>query len=72
MTITHRARTSEDGILRLEVPTGRANEEVLVSIDAVAPDPACLMKLEELFGSITDPTFVRPEQPPMQLRPGLD
>jgi len=66
--------------LRLEVPVGRPGVQVKVSIEAVEssdrsdtpPDPKHVELIRRLFGSIDDPTFRRPDQPPAETRVEFD
>jgi len=67
-----RSRVGADGVLTLNVPVGisEANREVRITVEAVEPSSAkpalsgeqWKQFIEETAGSITDPTFKRPEQ----------
>ena len=65
-----------DGTLRLDVPIGaeNANQPVRVMIEA-ARKPMARAKWEafvrSMDGSIMDPTFERPAQPPLEVREPL-
>ena len=65
------SRVGPDGVLTLTVPVGlaEANREVRVIVEPLQNGPARLQSqeqrrqvLRELAGSITDPSFERPEQ----------
>lgn len=61
-----------DGVLKLSVPVGMdaANREVRITVESLEDDEstsnmseeAWRQLVKEMAGSITDPTFVRPEQ----------
>ena len=62
------SRVGTDGVLQLDVPIGvaDADREVEVTIEPVGPSPMTPEEWREFVlstaGSITDPSFVRPEQ----------
>jgi hypothetical protein len=74
--IVLQSRTGPDGTLHLDVPLGpeQAGREVQVVIE---PVPKRLAQAEwatwvqAMAGSITDPTFERPLQPPLEERESL-
>ena len=74
--IVLQSRTGPDGTLHLDVPLGpeQAGREVQVVIE---PVPQCMTETEwadwvqSMAGSITDPTFERPPQLPLEDREPL-
>jgi hypothetical protein len=66
------SRVGEDGVLTLRVPLGKddANRSVRVTVETAEAGPAAPILDPEAWarfvadraGSISDPTFVRPEQ----------
>lgn len=70
------SRTGPDGTLRLEVPLGpdRANQTVRVVIEPTRKpmtQEEWTAVVQSLAGSITDPTFERPPQLPLEERDPL-
>jgi hypothetical protein len=69
-------RTGPDGTLHLDVPLGldRANLPVRVVIESPQPTMSAeewMVFVQSLAGSITDPTFERPPQLPLETREPL-
>ncbi|MBX9679381.1 MAG: hypothetical protein K2X38_11515 [Gemmataceae bacterium] len=66
-----------DGTLHLDVPMGidKANQQVRVVIEAAAHTTMTRAEWEafvrSMAGSITDPTFERPPQLPLEVRESL-
>ena len=75
------SRAGPDGVVSLKVPLGAeaANREVRVTVQPVGSDTptsgeqeAWRRFVERTAGSITDPTFQRPEQGEYEQRDSLD
>lgn len=66
--IVLRSRVGVDGVLHLDVPVGEgdADREVQVTIEPFSPPPMTQQEWQDFVrstaGSITDPSFTRPEQ----------
>lgn len=72
-SIVVESRTGPDGTLRLDIPLGadRADQPVRVVIESSRrpmTQEEWAAKVEALAGSITDPTFERPPQLPLEER----
>jgi hypothetical protein len=70
-TLTLKARSGKDGIVRLEIPTDKADNdlEIVVVIQAIKDEPLDAMGypvgyFEETFGSFADNPLER-NQPPL-------
>jgi len=77
-TIQKLAKVDDDGHLRLDVAVGRDDAGTQVEVIIRPAKRAETMTQEEwrafierTAGSINDPTFVRPEQPPLHDAPEL-
>lgn len=67
------SRTGPDGTLHLDVPLGpdRANQAVRVVIESshqLMPQSDWTAWVRSIAGSVTDPTFERPPQLPLEVR----
>lgn len=71
------SRVGSDGVLHLALPVGveEADKEVQITVEPISPKA---MTQEEwrafvlsTAGSVTDPTFERPPQPPLEEREPL-
>ena len=72
--ITIETTTDDTGTFRVQVPDRPGRYHVRVTVEweqAGAPDEWPPGWLDEAFGSIADPTFVRPPQPPYEKRKQL-
>lgn len=77
-TIQKLAKVDDDGHLRLDVALDRNDAGTQVEVIIRPTNPIQTMTqeewravLERTAGSISDPTFVRPEQPPLDDAPEL-
>ena len=78
-TLTMRARSGKDGIVRLEIPTDKAdhNVEIVVVIQAIEDEPVDAMGyplgyFEEAYGSFSDNPIERNQPPLPDLRDAFE
>jgi hypothetical protein len=75
-SIVVESHTDPDGTLHLDIPLGieRANQPVRVVIEPSRPamtQEQWRAWVQKMAGSITDPNFERPPQPPLEVREPL-